>query len=100
MHLSRERENKTMCLGIPGKIVEVYENNGLKMCKVDFGGVIREACLEALPDATPGEYTIVHAGFALNLLSEEEAQETLSLLREIASLDEELGEGNSSYISS
>ncbi|MCL4561761.1 MAG: HypC/HybG/HupF family hydrogenase formation chaperone [Chloroflexi bacterium] len=58
------------------------------MGKVDFGGVIREACLETLPEATVGDYTIVHAGFALNLLSEEEAQATLSALREIAELSE------------
>lgn len=82
-----------MCLGIPGKIIELYESNGLKMGKVDFGGVIREACLEALPDARVGEYTIVHAGFALNLLSEQEAQETLALLREIAAYDDEVGSG-------
>ncbi len=80
-----------MCLGIPGKILEIYDMNSLRMCKIDFGGVIREACLEALPDAKVGDYTIVHAGFALNLLSEEEAQETLSLLNEIAALDDELG---------
>jgi len=80
-----------MCLGIPGKILEIFDNNTLRMCKIDFGGVVREACLEALPDAKVGDYTIVHAGFALNLLSEEEAQETLSLLNEIAALDDELG---------
>jgi len=80
-----------MCLGIPGKIVEVYESLGLRMAKIDFGGVIREACLETLPEAQVGNYTIVHAGFALNLLSEEEALETLDILREMASLDDELG---------
>lgn len=80
-----------MCLGVPGKILEIFDKNSLRMCKIDFGGVVREACLEALPDAKVGDYTIVHAGFALNLLSEEEAHETLSLLNEIAALDEELG---------
>ncbi len=80
-----------MCLGVPGKILEIFDKNSLRMCKIDFGGGVREACLEALPDAKVGDYTIVHAGFALNLLSEEEAQETLTLLNEIASLDEELG---------
>lgn len=80
-----------MCLGIPGKILEIFDMNTLRMCKVDFGGVVREACLEALPDAKVGDYTIVHAGFALNLLSEEEALETLSLLNEIAALDDEFG---------
>ena len=80
-----------MCLGVPGKIVETYETNGLKMGKIDFGGVTREACLEYVPDAQVGEYTIIHVGFAISQLSEEEAQETLDLLREIANVEEELG---------
>lgn len=81
-----------MCLGIPGKIMEIYQDRGLRMGKIDFGGAIREACLETLPEAKPGDYTIVHAGFALNLLSEEDANETLELLRQIAILGEEMGE--------
>ena len=80
-----------MCLGIPGKILEIHSENGIRMAKIDFGGVIREACLEAIPDAKIGQYTIVHAGFGLNLLSESEAQETLDLLKEIALFDDELG---------
>jgi hydrogenase expression/formation protein HypC len=80
-----------MCLGVPGKIIETYESNGLKMGKIDFGGVTREACLEYVPDAQVGEYTVIHVGFAISLLSEEEAQETLQLLREIANVEEELG---------
>lgn len=79
-----------MCLGVPGKIIEVYEANSLHMARIDFGGVTREACIETLPDAKVGDYTIIHAGFALNLLSEEEANETLDLLRQMASLDDEL----------
>lgn len=80
-----------MCLGVPGKIVDIYEANGLKMGKIDFGGVMREACLEYVPDAQIGEYTVIHVGFAISQLSEEEAQETLALLREIANVEEELG---------
>ena len=80
-----------MCLGIPGKIVEVYEDHGLKMAKVDFGGVTREACLACIPDAQVGEYTVVHVGFAISRLSDQEAQESLALLREMANLDQELG---------
>jgi hydrogenase expression/formation protein HypC len=80
-----------MCLGVPGKIVEVYETNGLRMGKIDFGGVTREACLAYVPEAQIGDYTVIHVGFAISQLSEEEAQETLSLLQEIANLDEELG---------
>ncbi len=81
-----------MCLGVPGKIIETFEKGGLHMCKIDFGGAIREACIETLPDAKVGDYTIIHAGFALSLLSEEEANETLSMLREMAMLGAELGE--------
>lgn len=80
-----------MCLGVPGKIVEIYQANGLRMCKVDFGGVIREACIEALPEAKTGDFTIVHAGFALNLLSEGEARETLDILSQLSMIDDELG---------
>ena len=79
-----------MCLAIPGKITEIYESGGLKMGKIDFGGVIREACLEYIPEATIGDYTIIHVGFALNIISEEEANETLKLLSEIASVGDEL----------
>lgn len=78
-----------MCLGIPGKIIEIYTDRGLKMCKVDFGGAVQEACLETLPQAKPGDYIIVHAGFALNLMSEAEAQETLSLLRDLVEIGNE-----------
>lgn len=81
-----------MCLGVPGKIIEIYEKNGLSMGKVDFGGgVMRETCLAYVPEAKIGEYTIIHVGFALNVLSEKEAQETLALLEEIANTNDELG---------
>ena len=80
-----------MCLGVPGKMVDVYEKNGLKMAKVDFGGVFREACLSYVPEATIGEYCIIHVGFAISLLSEKDAMETLELLREMGTFEEELG---------
>ena len=80
-----------MWLGIPGKIIDIYEANGLHMGKIDFGGVTREVCLAYVPEAQIGSYTIVHVGFALNVLDEAEALETLQLLREIGALDEELG---------
>jgi hydrogenase expression/formation protein HypC len=75
-----------MCLGVPGRIIEIYEADGLNMGKVDFGGVTREACLAYVPEAQVGDYTIIHVGFALNLISEEEALETLDLLRQIGEL--------------
>ena len=80
-----------MCLGVPGKIVEIYEKGGLKMGKVDFGGVVREACLEYVPEVEVGNYTVVHVGFAISLLSEEDAQASLEILREIVTLEDELG---------
>ena len=80
-----------MCLGVPGKIVETYEKGGLQMAKVDFGGIFREACLEYVPEAQVGEYCIIHVGFAISLLSESDAMETLDLLRQIGAIEEELG---------
>jgi len=80
-----------MCLAVPGKIVETYQADGLKMGKVDFGGVVREACLEYVPQAEVGDYVVIHVGFAISLVSEEEAQATLETLREIMRLEEGLG---------
>lgn len=80
-----------MCLGVPGKIVEIYEKGGLKMAKVDFGGVFREACLDYVPDALVGEYCLIHVGFAISVLSESEAMETLDLLKQVIDFEEELG---------
>ena len=82
-----------MCLGIPGKIIEIYNNDGtLPMAKIDFGGIVKEACLAYVPEAKVGDYTLIHVGFALNIIDEQEAMETLELLREIDALGEELGE--------
>ncbi len=76
-----------MCLAIPGKIIEIYNTNDLLMGKIDFGGVVREACLAYVPEAKNGDYTIIHVGFALNLIDEKEALETLALLDEISNQD-------------
>ena len=73
-----------MCLAIPGKIIEIYEDNGLQMGKMDFGGVTREVCLAYVPEAKLGDYAIIHVGFALSILSEVEAQETIDLLQQIS----------------
>lgn len=82
-----------MCLGVPGKVVEIYETEGLKMGKIDFGGVVREACLAYVPEIEVGDYTVIHVGFAISQLSEEEAFETLEILSQLADIDEELGPG-------
>ncbi len=81
-----------MCLAVPGKIIEIYEKQELKMAKVDFSGVTREACIEHVPEAKIGDYAIIHVGFAISLLSEEEAQESIDLLREIIKAGELEGE--------
>ena len=80
-----------MCLAVPGKIVEITEEDGLQMAKVDFGGIFREACLDYVPEAKVGDYCVIHVGFAISLLSEEEAMETLELLKQITNIEEELG---------
>ncbi len=82
-----------MCLGVPGRIVEVYEQGGLRMAKVDFGGIFREACLDYVPEAKAGDYCVIHVGFAISLLDEAEALKTLELLKQISNLEEELGTG-------
>ncbi len=78
-----------MCLGIPAKVIELYEANGMKMAKVDFGGALKEACMEYLPEVKVGDYTIIHVGFGLSILDEQEAMETMELLRQIEALGEE-----------
>jgi hydrogenase expression/formation protein HypC len=77
-----------MCLAIPGKIVALHENHGVRMSKVDFGGITREACLEYLPDATLGDYVLVHVGFAISKVDEEEAARTYRYLEELGQLGE------------
>ena len=77
-----------MCLAIPGKIVEFHENQGVRMSKVDFGGITREACIEYLPDAQLGDYVLVHVGFAISKVDEEEAARTYKYLEEMNQLDE------------
>lgn len=80
-----------MCLAVPGRIEEIYKKEGLLMARVDFGGVQREACLDYVPEAKVGEYCIIHVGFAISLLSETEAHETLALFRDIINLEDGLG---------
>ena len=78
-----------MCLGVPGKIIDIYESDGLRMGIIDFGGITREACLAYVPETEVGDYTVIHVGFAISKLSEEEAQETLKYFEEMLSNDPE-----------
>ena len=82
-----------MCLGIPGKVVEINDDGPLRMGKIDFGGVRKEACLAYVPEVVLGEYVIVHVGFAISRLDEDEALRTLEMLRTLDELmvQQELG---------
>jgi hydrogenase expression/formation protein HypC len=82
-----------MCLAIPGRIAEVFDRDGMRMARVQFGGIVREACLEYVPDALPGEYVLVHVGFAISKVDEAEAARTYALLEELDQLSE-LEEGD------
>lgn len=77
-----------MCLAIPGKVVEAFYQGGMRMAKVQFGGIIREACLEYVPDTKVGEYVLVHVGFAISKVDEEEAHRTYQILEEMDQLSE------------
>lgn len=78
-----------MCLGIPGRIIERHDDGGLAMGVVDFGGVRRSCCLAYVArDVEPGDYVIVHVGFAISKVQEEEARRTYEALREMSQLDE------------
>ena len=77
-----------MCLGIPGQVQEIYQQDGLRMGRVDFGGVSKEVCLDYVPEAKVGDYTIVHVGFAITRLDQESARESLRLFAEMGLLEE------------
>jgi hydrogenase expression/formation protein HypC len=73
-----------VCLGVPGKVLTVEENaQGMTMGTVSFAGVNKEICLAYVPEAKPGDYVIVHAGFAISVINEQEAEETFELLRQL-----------------
>jgi hydrogenase expression/formation protein HypC len=76
-----------MCLGIPGKVVEIAREEVL-MGKVDFGGVLKRVCLEHVPHVRLGDYVVVHVGFALHTIDESEAQQVFAFLKEMDQLDE------------
>jgi len=78
-----------MCLGLPGRIQEVQEDGLLRQGTVDFGGTTREVCLAYVPEAGPGDWVLVHVGFAISQLDEQEAAETLAALRELEAASQE-----------
>jgi hydrogenase expression/formation protein HypC len=77
-----------MCLGIPGRVVDTYREHDVLMGKVEFGGVLKRVCLEHVPDVQPGEYVLVHVGFALSRIDADEAKKVFEFLAEMKQLDE------------
>jgi hydrogenase expression/formation protein HypC len=77
-----------MCLAIPGKILETYDRSGVRMARVEFGGITRESCIEYVPEAGVGDYVLVHVGFALSVIDQQEAERTFRLLEEMGQLSE------------
>jgi hydrogenase expression/formation protein HypC len=65
-----------MCLAVPGKVIKIYDEGGLKMGEIDYSGTVNSVCLEYVPEVEIGQYVIVHAGFAISVLDETEAQKT------------------------
>jgi len=84
-----DSHESAMCLAIPGRIESVHEDRGLRMGRVNFGGVVKEVCLAYVPTAGIGDYAVVHVGFAIAQIDEEEARRTLATFEEIEQLDQE-----------
>lgn len=80
-----------MCLAIPGKILEIEQRKGLRVGRVQFGGIVREASLDFVPEAQLGDYVLVHVGFAISRVDAEEAERTYQLLEQMGALQDELG---------
>ena len=83
-----------MCLGIPGRVLEISDDAMVRMGRVDFGGVVKEVCLAYVPDIAVGDYAIVHVGFAITRIDEQSARDTLEAFAGLGLLREELGEGD------
>jgi hydrogenase expression/formation protein HypC len=81
-----------MCLAVPGQVESIHEENGTRMGRVNFGGVVKEVCLAYLPDIAVGDYTIVHVGFAISRIDEASAQRTLRTFAELGLLEEGLAQ--------
>lgn len=81
-----------MCLAVPGKVLEIDRTSEPVMGRVSFAGVEKRVCLEWVPDVTIGEYVIVHVGFAISKVDEEEARKTLAFLEQVADVGKDLHE--------
>ncbi|MDA8040163.1 MAG: HypC/HybG/HupF family hydrogenase formation chaperone [Actinomycetota bacterium] len=80
-----------MCLAVPGRITDIREERNTRMATVDFDGIRKEVCLAYLPDAEVGDYAIVHVGFALSLVDEDSALQTLAMFKDLGVLEDDLG---------
>jgi hydrogenase expression/formation protein HypC len=81
-----------MCLAVPGKVESIRDDDGTRMGRVNFGGVVKEVCLEYLPAIAVGDYALVHVGFAIAQIDEASARETLRTFAELGILEEGLAE--------
>jgi hydrogenase expression/formation protein HypC len=78
-----------MCLAIPGKLIEIVQNpDGVRMGRANFGGIVKQVCLEYTPEANTGDYVLVHVGFALGIVDEAEAARTYQALKDMEQLSE------------
>ncbi|WP_424215715.1 HypC/HybG/HupF family hydrogenase formation chaperone (plasmid) [Streptomyces sp. BI20] len=81
-----------MCLALPAQVTEIMTRDGIRMALVDFGGVVKEVCIEYLPDLRVDEFAIVHVGFAIQRLDEESARHTLAVFEELGLVRKEFGD--------
>ena len=84
-----------MCLAIPGQIIEVQEIGGLRSARVQFGGIVRQVCLDFVPEAATGDYVMVHVGFAITKVDRLEAERTFKVLQEMGGVEDELASSSS-----
>ena len=77
-----------MCLGIPGEILDVHEADGMRLGRVRFAGITREVCLQYVPEATTGDFVVVHVGFAISMIDREEAERSYRILEELGQTGE------------
>jgi hydrogenase expression/formation protein HypC len=86
-----------MCLAIPGRVEQINSDGDVRMGRVNFGGVVKNVCLDYVPEVVVGDYTIVHVGFALSKIDEQSALETLELFRKMGALEEELASEDETF---
>ncbi len=82
-----------MCLAVPGRVVSIDQTDAeMKMAKVNFSGIVKDVCVQWLPEVKEGDYVLAHVGMALNIVDEKDAMETLELLKELGEIDAEMGQ--------